>query len=218
MKMTCVSRAWIPAGCLLMTGLAVLAACETTDRPEDEETADEPTTTSGNGGGGMGGAGDAGGSSSSSMGTCNAAPWTEDTSCQTCLESSCCFALNACEAGSECIALKTCLDDCAGNIPCAASCASMHEDGVNAVDALGACNSDSCESCAAVPPTSYDACTSILAEYPTAPYNDCVEANCCDELVTCANDSTCDLAGTLYGDAGQSTLLTCITDHCADEP
>lgn len=217
MKMTFVSRAWIPAGCLLVMGLAGLAACETTDRPEDEETDDEATATSGNGsGGGAGGAGGASASSSSSMGTCNPVPWTEDATCQACLETNCCFALNACEAGSDCIALKTCVEDCAGSITCAEGCVAMHEGGVNAVDALAACNSDSCEACAAVPSTTYDVCTDTLAQYPGAPYNDCVEANCCDELSECANDSACDLMATLYGDAGPSSLLTCINDHCGE--
>jgi hypothetical protein len=149
------------------------------------------------------------------MGTCDATPWTEDASCQACLEESCCFALNACEPGSECLALDACLDGCAGDILCAEDCVAMHEGGVNAIDAVAACNEDTCDACADVPPTTYDACATVLSQYPNAPDPTCVQDNCCDELVACENDAACDVQGALFGDSAPSPLLTCIVDHCS---
>lgn len=198
--------------------VALAAACANSSSPDDD-TDDTNTTAgsgsgSGSGGAGVGGAGSGAGVGSGGAGTCNSSPWTEDTTCNTCLEGNCCFALNACEAGSPCIALKDCVEQCAGDLACGATCVDTHEAGIDAVDALAACNTDSCQGCASVPPTTFDACAATLAEHQNSPNAACAEANCCDEVAECVADPSCHVGEALSGDAAPSSLLTCIYDHC----
>ncbi|MEZ4444563.1 MAG: hypothetical protein R3B72_36150 [Polyangiaceae bacterium] len=211
MKTGSISKAWIFVGIL---GLGLATACG--DGGGDGDAGSGASSQGGGSGGEASGGGTGTGTSTGvgGGGTCNPSPWSDDAACQTCLGDNCCFALNACEAGSECIALNDCLAACAGDILCSEQCVVMHEGGVNAVDALANCNTDSCQGCASVPPTTYDACAMILAQYPGGPYNDCVADHCCSQLVACDADPSCDVASTLVGDAAPSSLMTCIIDSC----
>lgn len=199
---------------LVWAGLCVgvgVAACDTAGGDGGSDAAGG----SAGGGDGAGGGGPGGGVSTSNgmMGTCDSGPWTDDAACEECLETSCCFALNACEVGSDCIAFEACSAACAGDTGCELACATMHESGVVAVQALAACNSDSCGDCATLPRTEFS-CAGVLAEHQGAPFAACAETECCSEVIACDADASCDVAEALSGDCASSVLCDCIFDKC----
>jgi hypothetical protein len=148
------------------------------------------------------------------QGTCTSEPWTDDATCESCLESNCCFALNACQAGSDCLAFKDCADACGIDLGCASACTDMHETGVAAIEALAACNGDSCEGCATLPQTDFS-CGGILRPYQGLEHAACAEASCCDEVVACPSDPDCDLEAALTRDCASGTLCQCVVNNCA---
>jgi hypothetical protein len=84
------------------------------------------------------------------QGTCDGAPECGaprgllPATCRGCLEDSCCEPLGTCTGDAACAALLVCTTLCAGDGDCAAACEVDFPEGVEAHDALTACQTASC--------------------------------------------------------------------------
>ena len=97
-------------------------------------------------GGGVGGAGGTGGVGGG--GSCDGRAWTDPGACEDCMQANCCAALKACGPGTDCDALLQCAAPCGADTSCIQSqCASELQAGGSALQALVACNEQSCGAC-----------------------------------------------------------------------
>jgi hypothetical protein len=102
--------------------------------------------------GGTGGASGAGGTGGGGTGTqCGDAKWSNDTACESCMQSSCCNELKNCSTGTACDQLFDCVGrNCGENITqeCIGQyCSSELQSGGPALQALIQCNQSRCEDC-----------------------------------------------------------------------
>jgi hypothetical protein len=170
--------------------------------------------------------------SSTSAGTGGKAPcgtlvWDGLSTCQTCMEASCCTDLEACDDGTPCGTLAACAHKCAfGDDACKKACidadsASAKGAGLTAYNTLLGCFTDNC--------SVSDACAIPICD-STFTWNDrgCADClgndpTCCAAFTDCAKDPLCSACTQNPTGAGcdTSTLfqatLTCETMTCAEQ-
>jgi hypothetical protein len=72
---------------------------------------------------------------------------SDKPACDTCAKQKCCDAVQGCLSSSDCKALEKCLEPCADDdFACILGCQSAHDKGSAALEELGSCASDACES------------------------------------------------------------------------
>lgn len=126
---------------------------------------------------------------SSDAGACGSFTWREgNASCNSCMASSCCPQLAACDSGTACARLSTCIDGCAaGDAACANDCVAAQPDGKVSLDALLACYEQSCQDDAACQTRVCQ--TDVVVTDPDC--GGCLSASCCDTWGPCAADAAC---------------------------
>ena len=201
---------------MLFAGALIAVACgddKTTD-DDDDGTGGSTSTSSSSSGTST--------SSSSSSGTtdCGAYQVSEEAACQGCAETSCCSQLLACDIGTTCEQLITCLDGCGSDETCADTCMSTHGAGQPAAAALFNCLDTSCmEACAVT-----GICGGDLG-YTSEAMNTCITDSCCASWDPCYADIDCNacLQDPEVSGCDENALLTayntckdanCPTDMC----
>jgi hypothetical protein len=154
-------------------------------------------------------------SSSTGGTTCGTFQLSTDPTCEACVEGSCCAELAACDKGTPCNGLFTCLDGCAGSdMACQTTCVTSQSGGVSDAQALLGCYDSHCKSEMACSPGAI--CMSG-ASTPVQACADCDTANCCAEWTACAMDTTCSSCLAPDPDSGcQTNALLVAAQACAD--
>lgn len=181
-----------------VTTLAVLAGCTTktvqTPTAEAQQPADEtPADTAA---------------------TCEA---QLDGDCGTCMKSSCCEALTACEGDPDCAACVNAKDSDA----CEKTTAT-HE----RVDAYLTCKGGGCATACIA--TQAGSCTGLVEDIVPQKCTECLEKSCCEEVTACHGADVCwdgcfqnHDESKCHGDPDAHALYhamgACVEEHCAAE-
>ncbi|MFT3774882.1 MAG: hypothetical protein QM820_56765 [Minicystis sp.] len=165
-------------------------------------------------------------SSSGTGGTtgCGSFLYSSDATCQGCAEQNCCAELQACDTGTLCNDLFTCLDGCdASDTTCSDTCIQDNMGGVSDAQALitcvtgpqggtGACNTEC---------SSGQICDSGLVNQNNPACGDCAGAQCCAEFDACVADTACKDCITGVGTNCDTNTLykaatDCVHNKCSD--
>lgn len=140
----------------------------------DTTTSKSTTTTSGAGG---------------APSPCGALVWSSTNApCSACMETSCCDALKACDNGTGCGDLVSCLGKCTpGNDNCATACQTAHEGGKSDLDALIACFDLNCKDSSACGTKVCDSGVTVAGQA----CGDCLTTSCCDSWKLCSQEPAC---------------------------
>ena len=116
-----------------------------------------------------------------------------NSTCDTCLDTSCCGDANACLGDADCTALIDCAMACT-DATCEAACEAAHPSGTTKMNALSTCANTACGSTCGGPPPGPGpgpgpgSCglTSGVAMCDT-----CLDASCCGPTTACLGDADC---------------------------
>jgi hypothetical protein len=155
---------------------------------------------SGTGGRDAGGQGGQGGSGT--PGSCPSTPGA--TTCRQCIDQKCCGPLGACQGSEQCVALLTCLGNCADtDYLCVNTCADAHQAGVTPLNNLFDCLDGQCVAeCPASLPTDAgadgstppvgDGGANACPDPPNATAcRTCVDQKCCPQFNACNDMPIC---------------------------
>lgn len=128
------------------------------------------------------------GCSSGGGGACGGLVWSADPACQACMHESCCATLAACDVGTPCGRLATCVLRCAANdTACTDQCINTEPTGVLGLDAVSACYDTNCRT---NPACETNVCgTKIVIS--DAACGACLSEKCCGSWEPCAKDAAC---------------------------
>jgi hypothetical protein len=150
---------------------------------------------------------------------CGGTVVSQDPTCQSCLEDTCCAELAACAPGTSCDKLVGCAIECPpGDPACQQGCISQYEGGLGNLQALLACSQGSCgidQFLCLTPVCGFEDAQAIGAFC-----GECVSQSCCAELSACLDDPACLDCLTspdpsmCAGDAVYEATASCILDTC----
>ena len=156
-------------------------------------------------------------------GDCGGTTFSPEADCQSCMQKSCCSALDDCKQGTACSNVLSCLSQCASiDGACQKKCEAM--DGAAAVGSLKACYTKSCandDACTAghVCDSGFilkdeDDCATCLGKFCCSEWSACASSNDCK---ACAGDATFDFCPTndLWHAASDCRETKCSTDCLA---
>jgi hypothetical protein len=156
---------------------------------------------------------------------CGSFVYSADATCQACAVANCCDALRACDTGTECGQVLTCLGACmSGDTTCQQACvAGASTAGKADFQTMANCVEGTDGSCTAECGSGGAICDSGLATSSNPACGDCLGASCCDSFKACVGDATCMecITGGSTTGCDTSQLLaaasSCQSQSCATE-
>jgi hypothetical protein len=116
---------------------------------------------------------------------------TGDTTCDSCLDGSCCTENKACVADADCTALIACGNACTDDA-CLAGCFSAHPTGVAILETLSTCVETSCSSaCGGGGGGTGGSPSACGFASGNTTCDSCLDTNCCADANACLADKNC---------------------------
>ncbi len=132
---------------------------------------------------------DAGGGADGDVGSCSADP--SATSCEVCVNSSCCSEVTACMAFPACANIAQCASECDGDQSCLANCGELYPSAVSSYNELASCNAANCSSECAMPTMTAPTGGNCPAAAGDTSCTTCLKEMCCSEAAACDVNSAC---------------------------
>jgi hypothetical protein len=148
-------------------------------------------------------------------GVCGGSVLSQDFTCESCVEQSCCAELSACSPGTACGQLLGCRGSCSDD-GCLQKCEAVFAAGQAQLGALDMCYQGNCSNDCFTPICDSGASTTTIQ------CGNCLGANCCSPITACIGDTTCldclsmdPSTPECQADALVAATLGCIQNSCA---